>query len=255
MFARSSHAREAPGERRLARAALRDRPKPAGQPGPRSRARVRVCASAGLCPRKPTRRAPFMPQTHLSALRSHAGQARPIGRGASVHRALRGFCRFRSRPSARPVTPEVAGSSPVVPVNSLQIESLVVFLGAGDRRLPCHPRAHAARESTQRTDHSRKHPQEGCTAGSAGGLLAPRYRRRAFAGALRWSRDACACVPHRSCASSPCLAQDFWPPRDEPGPTRSSPSRLRFCPLSPLTVRFCVDRTAGLYPIALYSGP
>jgi len=36
-----------------------------------------------------------------------------------------------------PVTPEVAGSSPVAPVeNILQIESFVVCVGADDRRLP-----------------------------------------------------------------------------------------------------------------------
>jgi hypothetical protein len=56
---------------------------------------------------------------------------------------------------------------------------------------------------------------------------------------------ACACVPHRSCASSPCLAQDFWPPRGEPVPRPEvRRAELRFRPLSPLTVRFCADHTA-----------
>jgi hypothetical protein len=39
-----------------------------------------------------------------------------------------------------PVTPEVAGSSPVAPVKYLQIASFVVDLGANDRRLHFIPR-------------------------------------------------------------------------------------------------------------------
>jgi hypothetical protein len=42
-----------------------------------------------------------------------------------------------------PATPEVAGSSPVAPVNRLQIGSFVAEIDAVDRRLPCIPRRSA----------------------------------------------------------------------------------------------------------------
>src|SRR4051812_36514342 len=48
----------------------------------------------------------------------------------------------------RPVTPEVAGSSPVAPVeNILQIASFVADFGVIDRRFLNRPRAHPARGS------------------------------------------------------------------------------------------------------------
>jgi hypothetical protein len=53
----------------------------------------------------------------------------------------------------RPVTPEVAGSSPVAPAkNTLQIRVFVVSIGAADRRLLAGRRAGSAREISREPD-------------------------------------------------------------------------------------------------------
>jgi hypothetical protein len=60
-------------------------------------------------------------------------------------------------PLSRPVTPEVAGSSPVAPVeNILQISVSVAGSGAIDRRLSNRPRAHPARESWTQSGHVKR---------------------------------------------------------------------------------------------------
>jgi hypothetical protein len=53
---------------------------------------------------------------------------------------FRGVRRRASLCPTRPVTPEVAGSSPVAPAeNILQIAIFVAWLGANERRLPGRP--------------------------------------------------------------------------------------------------------------------
>jgi hypothetical protein len=72
-----------------------------------------ACGVPHSCPKRPKTRP-----------RSHARRSSREGPGA---RYLSGFARLHTtdaKPSARPVTPEVAGSSPVAPVKSLQMRIL-----------------------------------------------------------------------------------------------------------------------------------
>jgi len=81
-------------------------------------------------------------QTSETSSRSHAGSRRAGGLNTAGTEGYRAGRRPSSRLRKWPVTPEVAGSSPVAPVKSLQISIfLLSALGANDRRLPFVPRS------------------------------------------------------------------------------------------------------------------
>ena len=64
--------------------------------------------------------------------------ARARGREPAIYQGLRDFTRLDAKPSARPVTPEVAGSSPVAPVKSpCKSAYCVVSPDASDRLHEC----------------------------------------------------------------------------------------------------------------------
>jgi hypothetical protein len=83
-----------------------------------------------------------------------AGSSRPTGqspqrqcRKTLLTAGIPAHPRLDRKRQDRPVTPEVAGSSPVAPVeNTLQIGIFVAESGVIDRRLPNRSRAHPARD-------------------------------------------------------------------------------------------------------------
>jgi hypothetical protein len=80
------------------------------------------------------------PKRARPASRNYAGFGLPTARNPCDKRLLRVDSRQASLPPARPVTPEVAGSSPVAPVKSLQIGIFCCPSDANDRRLSSIPR-------------------------------------------------------------------------------------------------------------------